>query len=49
MVEESKQSTEKQISSLQGQYDAKKEALLEQIINLVCDIKPESHVNVRIE
>lgn len=49
MVEESKKTTEVHIASLEGQYNETKDALLDQIINMVCDIKPESHINARIE
>jgi hypothetical protein len=49
MSEESNKATEVQIASLQGQYDSTKDSLLERVITLVCDIKPESHQNARIE
>jgi hypothetical protein len=49
MTEESNKVTETQIASLQGQYDSTKDSLLERVITLVCDIKPESHINARIE
>ena len=49
MTEESNKTTEVQIASLKGQYDGTKDNLLERIVTLVCDIKPESHINARIE
>lgn len=49
MAEQSNKETEKQIGSLKTQYTSAKDNLLERIITLVCDIKPESHINVRLE
>jgi hypothetical protein len=49
MSEESNKATKIQIGALQGQYDSTKDSLLERVISLVCDIKPESHINARIE
>jgi hypothetical protein len=49
MSEEANKATQTQIASLQGQYDSTKDNLLERVISLVCDIKPESHINARIE
>ncbi len=49
MVEEANKKTEIEINSLKGQYDTTKDNLLERIVTLVCDIKPESHINARIE
>jgi len=49
MLEESNKETQVQIASLKDQYESTKDNLLERIINLVCDIKPESHINARIE
>ncbi|CAF1147361.1 unnamed protein product [Rotaria sordida] len=49
MTEESNKQTQVQIGSLKAEYEATKDNLLERIITLVCDIKPESHINARIE
>lgn len=49
MTDQSNKETEKQIGALKAQYMSAKDNLLERIITLVCDIKPESHINVRIE
>lgn len=49
MTEESNKQTQKQIESLKANYDTNKDALLERILSLVCDIKPQSHINARIE
>jgi len=49
MSAEANKATEAQIASLQGRYDSTKDNLLERVISLVCDIKPESHINARIE
>ncbi|CAF2749281.1 unnamed protein product [Rotaria sp. Silwood2] len=49
MTEESNKQTQIQIASLRTQYEMTKNDLLERIITLVCDIKPESHINARIE
>lgn len=49
MTEESNKETQTQIGSLKGQYESNKSDLLERLMTLVCDIKPESHVNARIE
>lgn len=49
MTEESNKATETHIASLQSQYDSTKDTLLDRVVELVCDIKPESHINVRIE
>ncbi|CAF1575938.1 unnamed protein product [Rotaria sp. Silwood1] len=49
MTEESNKQTQIHIASLKTQYETNKDALLERIITLVCDIKPESHINARIE
>ena len=49
MTEESNKTTQVKISDLKGQYESSKEALLERILTLVCDIKPESHINARID
>ncbi|CAF0803662.1 unnamed protein product [Didymodactylos carnosus] len=42
-----KQDTGKKIADLRSQYDQNKKELLERVIALVCDIKPECHVNAR--
>lgn len=49
MTDESNRETEKQIAGLKNQYNSAKDDLLQRIITIVCDIKPESHINVRIE
>lgn len=49
MTEESNKDTQAQIASLKTQYESNKQQLLQRIITLVCDIKPEAHINVRIE
>lgn len=49
MTEESNQQTQEQIASLKTKYDSNKDELLGRIMELVCDIKPESHMNVRNE
>ena len=49
MMAASGKDTEVQIESLKGQYNSNKDELLERIISLVCDIKPEAHINARIE
>ena len=49
MTEESNRTTQVQIGDLKDQYESNKEALLQRILTLVCDIKPESHINVRID
>ena len=49
MAASSSKDTEVQIESLKAQYDSNKDDLLERILSLVCDIKPESHINARIE
>jgi hypothetical protein len=49
MQDESKKETEVQIGSLVTRFESNKDDLLERIMTLVCDIKPESHVNARIE
>ena len=49
MTDDAKKETDKQIDGLKDQYDSNKDDLLERIMTLVCDIKPESHINARIE
>ena len=49
MTEDAKKDTDKQIDGLKDQYESSKDDLLERIMTLVCDIKPESHMNARIE
>jgi hypothetical protein len=49
MTEESSKETQAQIASLKNQYDSNKQELLQRIITLVCDIKPEPHINARID
>lgn len=49
MTEESNKDTQTQIGSLKSQYESNKQQLLKRIITLVCDIKPEAHINARIE
>ncbi len=49
MTEESNKDTQTQIGGLKGQYESNKQELLQRIITLVCDIKPEAHINARIE
>ncbi|UJR31569.1 hypothetical protein I4U23_019056 [Adineta vaga] len=49
MTEESNKDTQIQIASLKNQYDSNKQDLLQRIITLVCDIKPEAHINARIQ
>ena len=49
MTEESNKETQTQIAALKSQYDTNKQDLLQRIITLVCDIKPEAHINVRLE
>lgn len=49
MTEESNKGTQTQIGSLKGKYESNKDDLLERIMTLVCDIKPECHTNARIE
>ena len=49
MMAASSKDTEVQIDSLKTQYSSNKDELLERIMSLVCDIKPESHINARIE
>lgn len=49
MTDASNKDTQVHIGNLEAQYSASKDNLLERILELVCDIKPESHVNARIE
>lgn len=49
MDKEWDKSTQAQIVSLKGQYESNKEDLLQRVLTLVCDIKPERHINARIE
>ncbi len=49
MTEDSNKTTQVQIGSLKNQYESNKQELLQRIITLVCDIKPEAHINARIE
>ena len=49
MTEQSNRETQIQIAALKNQYEGNKQELLQRIITLVCDIKPEAHVNARIE
>ncbi|CAF1330988.1 unnamed protein product [Adineta ricciae] len=49
MTEESNKETQTQIAALKSQYDTNKQDLLQRIITLVCDIKPETHINARLE
>jgi hypothetical protein len=49
MTEEANKETQTQIGALKSQYESTKDNLLERIMTLVCDIKPESHINARIE
>jgi hypothetical protein len=49
MTEASNKETQAQIGLLQTQYESNKDNLLERVITLVCDIKPESHINAHIE
>jgi hypothetical protein len=49
MTEESNKETQEQIASLKSQYESTKDKILGRLMNLVCDIKPESHTNARIE
>ena len=49
MAEEFKKKTDAQVDSLKAQYETNKQDLLEYITSLVCDIKPELHVNARVE
>lgn len=41
-----KQTLEK-IKELNGSYNACVESVLTQVLNMVCDVKPEIHVNYR--
>lgn len=49
MTAESEKETKRQIESLQGQYGTSKDDILERLMSLVCDVKPELHVNTRVE
>ncbi|CAF0772233.1 unnamed protein product [Adineta steineri] len=49
MTEESNKETQIQIGALKSQYESNKQELLQRIITLVCDIKPEAHINARID
>jgi hypothetical protein len=49
MSEESAKDTQTQIASLKSQCETNKQELLQRIITLVCDIKPEAHINARID
>ena len=49
MTEEANRTTEEQIASLKTQYDSTKDTLLDRVVELVCDIEPKWHINVRIE
>ncbi|UJR15117.1 hypothetical protein I4U23_002082 [Adineta vaga] len=49
MTEESNKETQTHIGGLKAQYETNKDDLLERILSLVCDIKPESHINARID
>ncbi|CAF0881912.1 unnamed protein product [Rotaria sordida] len=49
MTEQSNKETQTQIAALKNQYESNKQELLQRIITLVCDIKPEAHINARIE
>lgn len=49
MVEQSNKETQHQIAALKSQYEGNKQELLQRIITLVCDIKPEPHINARFE
>ncbi|CAF3247106.1 unnamed protein product [Rotaria socialis] len=47
MTEQSSKETQIQIGALKSQYESNKQQLLQRIITLVCDIKPEAHMNAR--
>ncbi|CAF5155594.1 unnamed protein product, partial [Rotaria magnacalcarata] len=47
MTEQSSKETQIQIGALKSQYESNKQELLQRIITLVCDIKPEAHINAR--
>jgi len=49
MDKEWDKATQVQIVSLKDQYESNKEDLLQRVLTLVCDIKPEPHVNARVE
>jgi len=49
MDKEWDKATQDQIVSLKDQYESNKEDLLQRVLTLVCDIKPERHINARIE
>ena len=49
MTEESNKETQIQIGSLKNQYESNKQELLQRIITLICDIKPEAHINARLQ
>ncbi|CAF0970115.1 unnamed protein product [Adineta steineri] len=48
MTEKSNEETQVKIVSLKDLYETTKDNLLERILELVCDVKPESHVNARL-
>ncbi|CAF1578133.1 unnamed protein product [Rotaria magnacalcarata] len=49
MAQESNVQTQIDIESLKAKYDSNKDELLERILTTVCDVKPQSHINARIE
>ena len=49
MTEQSNKDTQTQIVALKSQFESNKQELLQRIITLVCDIKPEAHINARID
>jgi hypothetical protein len=49
MTEKANETTQVQIDALKAQYESNRNELLERISTLVCDITPQSHVNVRID
>ena len=49
MIEEWNNETQVKVASLKTQYESNKQELLQRIITLVCDIRPEAHINARID
>ncbi|XP_021538164.1 V-type proton ATPase subunit G 3 isoform X1 [Neomonachus schauinslandi] len=47
LSEEIEEQTQGKIKELSGSYNKYMESVLKQLLNIVCDVKPEIHVNYR--
>lgn len=47
LSEEVEEQTQGKIKELNGSYNKYMESVLKQLLNAVCDVKPEIHVNYR--